>query len=145
MVIWYNLLQGKIKYKGIKSSYGWEFHWFPYLVNTSVYVNLFSQASVIVTESDFHIGILCLIYHKTLNNGRIIFLKQLEKFLLYRFQDLIPWHPITQFYTCVFILFYKNMLDYDYYSSCENLIQVWDFHSLCDLQRRTKFRTLSNI
>ena len=27
------MLQIEVKYKGIKSSYGWEFQWFTYLVN----------------------------------------------------------------------------------------------------------------
>ena len=60
------MLQIKVKYKGIKSFYGWEFQRFTYLVNYLSLLQLISPTSVIVTVSNVsYLKMLCLIYHKT--------------------------------------------------------------------------------
>ena len=43
------------------------------------------------------------------------------------------WVQIFNVFMCVFIFLYMNMLDYNRFSSCKNLIRIRDFYRLDDL------------
>ena len=58
------MLQVKVKYKEIKSSYGWEFHWFPIFSELRQFmsINVVKLQSLLLSLI-FISEILCLIYH----------------------------------------------------------------------------------